>query len=184
MPFDRHKVDMENETHANGHKFSITKEKKDILLKAIREGNYIVTACRLAGISKDTFLDWMCKGGDQRYTRAVKEEDAVEPYKSFVNDVITAEAEAESNLLGKVQTGADKDWKAASWMLERRYNTRWGGRDSRKDIAIGASSGSGATVVILLPDNGRDTPMSEDDAKELAEDDLDMIDVEGTVVDV
>lgn len=147
-------ANMELEVHGNGAPFSITRDKKAIFLESIRSGNYISTACRLAGIRKDVFLDWMCKGGDDRYTRAVAPEDAIEPYKSFVEDVRRAEAEAESNAVAELRKAGKTDWKASEAFLKTRFSSRWSRRDNRADRQDTPSTTAGQ-VIIVLPDNGR-----------------------------
>jgi hypothetical protein len=156
MVFINSEPDMEREMHANGKPFAISGEKKQIFLESLREGNFISTACRAAGIDKNTLLDWLCKGGDERYTRAIRHEDAPEPYRTFVEEVLEAEAAAEVHAVKQVKQAGDRDWRAASWMLERRHGRRWGARDTRMGIqsADGKVLG-GAQVVVFIPDNGR-----------------------------
>lgn len=167
MAFVNSEPDMEREMHANGKPFAISGEKKEIFLQALREGNFLSTATRLAGIEKNTLLDWLCKGGDERYTRAIRHADAVEPYYSFVEEVLEAEAHAEVQAVQKVNQAGAKDWRAASWMLERRHGRRWGARDTRLGVSSGDGKILGGTqVVVFIPDNGR----GDVDALELDED--------------
>ena len=72
----------------------ITPEQRAAILDALRQGWSYHKACRAAGISLRTFVSYLHRGGyPQQVSMAhpIREEDRVEPYVSFVKDVLRAE---------------------------------------------------------------------------------------------
>ncbi len=57
-----------------GRPTKFTPETRELIIAAIRTGNYIETAAAVAGISKETFYAWMHKG---------EAEDAPEEFSAF-----------------------------------------------------------------------------------------------------
>ena len=100
-------------------KGKFTPKTKKIILEAIENGNTNETAARLAGITEQTFYNWLAKGRD--------EESGA--YKTFLEQVEQAEAKALSFMVDKVRQAAYEDWRAAGWYLERRRPQDWGRRD-------------------------------------------------------
>lgn len=90
------------------------------LLRLIANGNYIETAVRSAGISKQTFYNWKEQAKDGNLA-AIALVDAVEK----------AEADAECDAVGDV-TKAGKAgpqfWAASMTRLERRHASKWAKR--------------------------------------------------------
>lgn len=93
-------------------------------LKAIEKGNYIHVACMHAGISPRTYNRWMKMGKlahearDQKYAAHAR----------FYLAAKKAIAGAEVVLLERVERAGTIDWQPNAWLLERRYNKRWGKR--------------------------------------------------------
>jgi hypothetical protein len=84
------------------------------VLRAVRAGNYLETAARLAGVDQATLHRWMARE---------------EPmFREFREAVEKARSEAEARDVRSVGRAAAKTWKAAAWRLERRNPTRWGPR--------------------------------------------------------
>jgi hypothetical protein len=83
----------------------------------IRNGNYIETAAACCDISKQTLFNWLKRGNKGE-----------EPFKTFLDSVNRASAEAEALDLAVITQAANegKQWGAAAWKLERRNSTRWG----------------------------------------------------------
>lgn len=105
------------------------------LLAAIRDGNYRETACRAAGISKQTFYNWLKRAehGDEAAIR-------------FVDALEKAEAEAERETVSNVRSASKlpQFWAAGMTYLERKYPDRWGRRQDdqtapRVVVQIGAA---------------------------------------------
>lgn len=120
-------------------------------LEAVQDGNYLETACDLAGISQRAVQNWVKRG-----------EDGEEPFKSFMRALKRASAKAEAEEMGKVRT-AGKDprfWAASMTYLERRHPDRWarrsegtdtpkvvvqiGVKDADVQVSIQSSSGTGS----------------------------------------
>lgn len=99
-----------------GRPTSLTPDVQEAVLVAIAAGNYRVTACKKAGISNKSLINWEKAGAE-----------GVEPYKEFFLLLQKAEAAAEAVLLASVKA-ADKGWQAQAWIMERRWPERWGGR--------------------------------------------------------
>lgn len=75
----------------------------DDICKYLRGGNNRQDSAVLAGISKDTFYEWVNNKPD------------------FADAIEKAEAECKARCIAIVQKAALTTWQAASWYLERRY---------------------------------------------------------------
>lgn len=102
-----------------GRPSKLTEDVKRRLLDAIRAGNYYETACQFAGISYQTFRNWMERG----------EQAKTGQYFEFFEAVTRAEAEAEARMVALWQAQIPQDWRAARDFLARRYPERWAGRE-------------------------------------------------------
>lgn len=98
-----------------GPKLKLTTDLQDKILLCLRGGNYVETACAVAGIHKDTFYEWMKLG-----------KGGMEPYASFRTSVTQALAKGEVRDLALIGQAARTQWQAAAWRLERRFPERWG----------------------------------------------------------
>lgn len=88
------------------------------IIEAVTNGNFISTAAKLAGVSYNTVIDSIEKG----------QKGKNELYYKFWQDIVIAEAEAESRLLGYVMDEAALDYKAALEILQRRF-PQWAKKD-------------------------------------------------------
>lgn len=94
-----------------GQPCKITPELTERFAHAIRLGMRYIDACRYVGISQRTWSHWQNRG-------AMGEE----PYATFLSAVKTAETEGMLACLESIERAhRNKDWKAAAWLLERRY---------------------------------------------------------------
>ena len=124
-----------------------TPDRVKIILWALDQGNYRVTAAHLAGVTYPTFRNWMEKG----------EIEEVGPFRQFHDSVIQAEAKSESQLLHLVHVQVPTDWKAGMEILKRRHSDRWG-KESRE--ITGASGGPIQIKVVYEDEPGK----SEEDS--------------------
>lgn len=85
-----------------------TPDRRKRILEALRQGNTRRVAVALAGISYETFCDWMRKHPD------------------FSEQCKNAEAEAELASVQIIRKAAIDTWQAAAWWLERRRPEEWG----------------------------------------------------------
>jgi transposase len=102
-----------------GRPTKLTPELFSAIVDAIRSGNYAQVAAATAGITEQTFYEWLRRGRD--------EPDGI--YRRFADAVLAASGEAEQEKLERLRREAladDGDWKAAAWWLERRFPKRWG----------------------------------------------------------
>jgi hypothetical protein len=76
------------------------------LLKAIESGLTIDAACRLVGIHRSTWYEW-------------REQPELQ------SAISQAMAKAEAALLATIKTAGQTDWRAAAWILERRWPDTW-----------------------------------------------------------
>jgi len=139
----------------------LTKAVQDIIVTAIRCGNYLETAAALAGIHRDTLYEWLRKGaaapeGDcyrdfsDTLTRAMAQSESVAVAAiheaGMPHDVVKTRtirkplfldgqqvADADGNLVYIEETieesTVESDWRALSWLLERRFPRRWGRKE-------------------------------------------------------
>lgn len=124
----------------------LTPTVQDKICALIAKGNYIRTACLVAGITQRTYERWIERGeagasGDQLYV-------------TFVEEIKKAEAEAEALRVSRIElagqggalltrttrtmrNGCEEvhetyqapQWQADAWFLERKNAAEWGRRD-------------------------------------------------------
>jgi transposase len=119
-----------------GRPTKLNDETQNRIVTALRAGNYQETAARYAGISVDTFYEWMRRGTQEPGSIYAKFSEAVEIAKAAaeVRDVALIDRAAEEG-----------SWQAAAWKLERKFPHRWG-RVQRTEI----SGPDGAPVKVEL----------------------------------
>ncbi len=138
-------------------KTKLTDELSERICRYLRLGTYVETAAACVGIHKDTFYDWLKRGGK-----------GVEPYAEFVKAVERAMAESEARDLGIIGKAAETQWQAAAWRLERRFPEKYGRRDATKidatvDVDVRAKGSLGAKLAKLLGDAGEAAAVKSDD---------------------
>ncbi len=98
------------------HKF--IPETVDLLLKGVRAGLPFHLAAEAAGIGETTFYEWQ-RGEFPR--GADKELKA-----HFAEELTRARGGSALRLMALVSTAAPDDWRAAAWILERRFPKDFG----------------------------------------------------------
>lgn len=110
---------------------------QDELIKLVRLGNTRAEAAKRCKIAPRTFGYWMSRGTANLAEVAEAEEKepgagarTLDEFGMFRLEIEAAEAQVEAGLKDVVFAKAmakDKDsWKAAGWILERRFRARWG----------------------------------------------------------
>jgi hypothetical protein len=102
----------------------LSQETQAKVLAYLKDGNYIETACRAAGIASRTFRSWMEHGDDPTY-------DNAPVYRNFREKALQALAVAEAALLSDARKGS----REAIPIMERRWPDRWG-RKERADVNV------------------------------------------------
>ena len=102
--------------HKNG---KFTPEVRELIIGAVRAGNYFTTAASLAGIHINTLYRWLSEG----------EADEDSQYREFYLDMQMAEAEAEVSIVLVVRDAANIDYRAGLELLSRRFPDRWSSRN-------------------------------------------------------
>lgn len=100
-----------------GRPTSHTEAKAARIVEAIRQGMPYKLAASAGGVSYNTFVRWRNEGTNP---------NAPTHLRKFSEQVREAEAEATQRLFALIEAAAPKNWKAAAWMLERRYPDLFG----------------------------------------------------------
>jgi transposase len=110
-----------------GRPTKLNDQVQEAIVTAVRAGNYVETAASAAGISVQTFYNWMERG------EADKDQDRDSPFVGFFEAVEKAKAESEKIDLDHIAKAAGEgSWQAAAWRLERRFPDKWGKNDRMK----------------------------------------------------
>lgn len=117
------------------------------ILDVLKMGNYIETAAAFGGIDPSTFYRWL-KRGKLHIQKTIQNPQYQIPeyekrYVRFKRNVDQALAEAEIRELQIIMMAANEDWRAAAWILERRYPDKWG-KKNRHEIT---GQGGGALEI-------------------------------------
>lgn len=111
-----------------------TPELEEVILRAIAAGLRPGVAAEVGGVDRTTFERWRKADAD------------------FAQTIESAEATFEMHNLQRITRASSRTWKAAAWILERRFPERWGAK-----LAIG---GTGEPVKVHVV---RDAPGNAED---------------------
>ena len=115
-------------------------EIKDALYESISNGAVFRDAAEGAGVSYQTFLNWMDKGEKSRSGI----------FRDFFDSMRKAEAVARLRFTSTIaQAAAKGDWKAAMEFLKRRDRDNWGDN-------VDVTSGGNAITFRVVRDDGKD----------------------------
>ena len=98
---------------------SLTPELMQKILAYVRAGNTPFAAARACGVAKSTWYGWLKDG------RSGKDPDC----EGLAEKLETALAASQAGLVALVRQAAQKDWRAAIALLERRWPSDWSRRD-------------------------------------------------------
>jgi len=110
----------------------------------VRYGETFAVACAGAGICKSTFSRWQALGCDakrkqekgERLTRTER------LFLAFLDALEQAKSEGRLAMANQIFRAAlDNDWRAASFLLERRHPETWGRTDRVLSQVTGAGGG-------------------------------------------
>jgi transposase-like protein len=135
-------------TALGGRPSKFTPETRQKLIQAIRIGNHYDTACKYAGITYQSFRNWMIKGEQAQHADPSALTDGDLDYLAFYEAVQEAEANAEMVAVMRWREQMPSDWKAARDFLARRHPQRWG---QRIEVTGG---GIDDQILALLDDEG------------------------------
>ena len=114
----------------------LTPEVQATVCKAIRHGATYQAASEAAGIAYSTFNDW--------------HKDPRPRFVKFSEAIRRANADAQLDLLAKIGNQADKDWRAAAWILERRFKNDFG---LAVDVTTGGEKLTGIIQIVEHKDD-------------------------------
>ena len=101
-----------------GRKTKLTPEVQEIIVDGINAGLTLGLTCARAGVARSTFYDWLEKG------EAAKSGVLME----FSDTVSRARADSAMRLVSQITLQAPTDWRAAAFLLERRFPDDYGKR--------------------------------------------------------
>jgi hypothetical protein len=105
---------------------SLSVERREAVERALAQGAPLSVAAASAGVSPRTVSRWLAEGEVvRRDLVAVPEpEDPAAAGGALADDAVGIERA----LVGAVLTAAKTDWRAATWLLERRWPRRYARR--------------------------------------------------------
>lgn len=128
---------------------SFTPEVRQIIIKAITDGEYMTSACRKARIGELTLRHWLTMG---EHSHTLVEQAAIKgeadpelseqeaEFMQFYMDVYEAEGKNEGTAVDELRkAGKDGNWVASVTFLERRHGKRW--RKSEVTEHVGPGGG-------------------------------------------
>ena len=112
-----------------GRPTKYNEETETRITQALRAGNTRRAACAYAGISQDTFANWL------------------KSKSHFADAIEKAEGDAEVRNVAIIQKAADSTWQAAAWWLERKHKADWSSR-----VEQTGADGSPVKVIVEYSD--------------------------------
>lgn len=127
------RVSFDHEPHGSSviaRPTKLTPEVQDVIVTAMRRGNYLEDAAVYAGISRRSAFAWMERGRAEQARLDTDETATPNPtearYLQFLRAVETAERECLVEVVGAWKDSALQDWRAAEKWAARRHADRWG----------------------------------------------------------
>ena len=120
---------------------TMTPEIQEAIAGYVNAGVPFTQAAPASGVSYNTAKEWLAKGkaGDPNYV-------------DFYKAIETARARWVAGAVLRISKAATKEWKAAAWLLERRYPEMFGQR-TKLDAKL--QHQGQVSVSLYVPDNGR-----------------------------
>lgn len=109
-----------------GEGTKLTADVQAKIIAALRVGCPMNTSAAYAAVAPSTFNLWLRQGRDGK-----------QPYKGLVDEIDLAIADGKMRDLVRIDQGADKDWRAAAWKLERRFPLEFGEK-TQSEITVQA----------------------------------------------
>lgn len=153
----------------------------------LAKGNYLITACNICGISKQSYLNWLERGEQES-------ENGKGIYFDFLCAIKRAESEAEARRVERIEQAgiggglirkkiittkdgtviedeqyAQPQWLADMTHLERRHPDRWGRKD-RTRVDVNERKSITITHVEVVLDKGDGQTYIEGESRELIDD--------------
>ena len=101
-----------------GRPTKLTPEAQEIIIGGIAAGLTYRLSCQRAGVTPTTFYVWLEKGAAQRGGI----------YSEFADAVARAKSDSALRLVSTIMLQAPADWRAAAFILERRFPDDYGKR--------------------------------------------------------
>lgn len=141
-------VESNRDKRITGRPTKLTPERQATIVDLVRKGNYLITACQVAGINKSTFLDWLERG-----EKDLNNGGGI--YSDFLLAIKKAESEAEAELASMIRETAleKREWLPGMTFLERRHPERWGRKD-RSTLVVEETKQIVITTVEVVKDYG------------------------------
>lgn len=103
-----------------GRDTKLTMQVQDAIVQSILNGAIRTDAVTAAGITYQTYKNWMARGDAYEKAEEEKRDESELPFFDFFVAIKKAEAECANEMVGVVAKAAKKQWQAAAWWLERR----------------------------------------------------------------
>jgi len=110
-----------------------------------RTGNFRHVIATTINISLKE-LEIVMKQGEKDLEESVLSSKPKSDFAKLYEAIIQGEAENEQGLVDYIENAGTSDWRAASWLLERRYSDRWQVKkdeNANKDKVINVSFSDG-----------------------------------------
>ena len=101
-----------------GRPTKLTPEVQDLIVDGINAGLTFGLTCARAGVNPATFYRWLEKGETAKSG----------VYSEFCDTVSRAKADSALRLVSQITLQAPTDWRAAAFLLERRFPDDYGKR--------------------------------------------------------
>ena len=101
-----------------GRPTKLTPEVQDLIVDGINAGLTFGLTCARAGVNPATFYRWLEKGETAKSG----------VYSEFCDTVSRAKADSAMRLVSQITLQAPTDWRAAAFLLERRFPDDYGKR--------------------------------------------------------
>jgi hypothetical protein len=95
---------------------TLTREVTQKIAAYVTAGATIPSACALAGVPWGTAKKWL-----QRGKKGMRGEPANKAYTAFATAMYEAQERFHAGLSISLHKASKEDWKAAAWLLERRF---------------------------------------------------------------
>ena len=122
-----------------------TLERRECILKLVRMGVTPSAAAQTSGIDKSTLTSWRSK--------AAKGGAENRAYIDFVRALDDAQGQILAEALNVVREAMPKDWRAATWFLERRFPDEFGAQNKIEHSGH-IEGGETKTIEVVLVDHG------------------------------